>query len=97
MLDGLADGVEKLQPFVDREFLRCSIRRWNALDELHHKVRPAAIGDSGVEYAGDVGVIHHGQGLRFGLEAGQHLFGVHSRFDDLDATLRRTGFVDSAM
>ena len=32
---------------------------------------------------GDVRVVHHRQGLAFGLEAGDHLAGVHPRLDDL--------------
>ena len=29
-------------------------------------------------------MVHHGQGLFFGLEAGDHLLGVHARLDDLE-------------
>ena len=49
----------------------------------------------GVEHAGDVGVVHHRQGLPLGLEAGDHLPGVHARLDDLerDPALDRLGLL----
>ena len=37
----------------------------------------------GVEHLGDVGVVHHRQGLPLGLEPGDDLLGVHARLDDL--------------
>ncbi len=37
----------------------------------------------GVEHLGDVGVVHHRQCLALGLEAGDHLLGVHPELDDL--------------
>ena len=43
--------------------------------------RPSAC--AGVEDLGDVGVVHQGQGLPLGLEAGEHLLRVHARLDDL--------------
>ena len=55
----------------------------HALDEFHHKKRPACIGRTGVEHLGDVEVFHHGEGLPLGLEAGDHLGAVHAGFDDL--------------
>ena len=33
---------------------------------------------------GDVGVVHHRQGLPLGLEPGEHRLGVHPGLDDLD-------------
>ena len=40
-----------------------------------------------VDDSGDVDVIHHGQGLAFGFEAGDDLFTVHARLDDLQSDL----------
>ena len=57
------------------------------MDELHHEVRPARLGRAGVEHAGDVRMVHHRQGLPLGLEAGDHLPGVHARLDDLEGDL----------
>src|SRR5205085_8145753 len=42
---------------------------------------------AGVENAGDVDVVHHRQGLPFGLEAGDDLAAVHARLDDLERDL----------
>ena len=63
----------------------------DALDQLHDEVGPAGVGGAGVEHPGDVGVVHHRQGLPLGLEAGDHLGGVHPRLDDLDGDLAADG------
>ncbi len=59
------------------------LRDRNALDQFHHEVGPAAVGGARIEHLGDVGVVHHGQGLALGLETSDHLPGVHARLDDL--------------
>ena len=69
----------------------------DALDQLHDEVRPARVGGACVEHPGDVRVVHHGQGLPLGLEAGDDLAGVHARLDDLEGDRRSTGSVCSAM
>ena len=53
------------------------------MDQFHHEVGPARFGLPGVKHLGDIGVVHHGQGLPLGLEAGDYLPGVHPRLDDL--------------
>ena len=61
---------------------------WQAADRLareaalEDEVRPAGVGHPGVEHLGDVGMVHHGQGLFFGLEPGDDLPAVHARLDD---------------
>src|SRR5262249_42876079 len=49
-----------------------------------HEVGPARSGLAAVENAGNVGVIHEGQGLALGLKASHHLAGVHARLEDLE-------------
>src|SRR5262249_41770084 len=44
-----------------------------------------------VDDAGDIDVVHHGQGLPFGLEAGDDLAAVHARLDDLQRDLALHG------
>ena len=53
-----------------------------AADELHHEIGPAGLGGAGVEDLGNVRVVHQGQGLPLGLEAGDYLPRVHAEFDD---------------
>ena len=53
------------------------------LDQLHDEVGPAGFCGAGVVHLGNVRVVHHGQGLTLGLEAGDHLLGVHAQLDDL--------------
>ncbi len=45
--------------------------------------RPS-IGRAGLEYLGDVGMVHHRQGLAFSLEAGDDPFGVHAELNNLN-------------
>ena len=63
----------------------------HALDQLHDEVGPAALRRPGVEDLGDVRVVHHGQGLALGLEAGDHPPAVHPRLDDLQGHLAAHG------
>ena len=67
----------------------------HALHQLHDEVGPAAVGRARVEHLGDVRVVHHRQRLPLGLEAGDHLPGVHARLDDLqrDGPLDRLGLL----
>ena len=55
------------------------------------KYGPAGFRGPGVEDAGDVDMVHHGQGLPLGLEAGDDLPAVHARLDDLEGDLALHG------
>ena len=57
------------------------------MDQFHHEVGSARVGGAAVEHLGDVRVVHQRQGLPLGLEAGDHLAGVHARLDDLQGHL----------
>ena len=46
------------------------VRDGNAAHQFHHEIGPAGVGGAGVEDFGDVGVVHHRQGLPLGFEAG---------------------------
>ena len=59
----------------------------DALDQLHDEEGAAVGGRAGVEDAGDVGVVHQGQGLALRLEAGQDVPRVHPRLDQLQRHL----------
>ena len=54
----------------------------DAAHQFHHEVRPARVGRAGVEHLGDVRMIHHRQRLPLGLEARDHLLGVHAELDN---------------
>ena len=56
----------------------------DAAHQFHDEVGPAGVGRAGVEHLGDVRMIHHGQRLPLGLEAGDDLLGVHAQLDDLE-------------
>ena len=56
----------------------------DALDQLHHEVGAAGVGRAGVEDLGDVGMVHQGQRLPLGLEAGEDLAAVHAGLDELE-------------
>ena len=65
VLDRRANLTEQGQPGGQVEAVPVAVLRdRDPLDQLHHKERPAALGCAGVEDAGDVGMVHHGQRLR---------------------------------
>ncbi len=85
VLHRLADRDEQLQPLPRREVVLVAVAGdGHPLDQIHDEVRPADAGGAGVQHAGDVGVVHQGQSLAFGLEAGDDLAGVHAGLDQLD-------------
>ena len=49
------------------------------------------MGFTGVQDLGDIGVVHDGQRLPLGLEAGDHLTGVHARLEDFQRDLGGPG------
>ena len=59
--------------------------------QLHDKIGAARIRRTGVMHFGDVRMVHHGQCLTLGFKAGDHLFGVHPRFNDLQGNLSADG------
>ncbi len=93
VLNGLADRREQFQPLV--EVSSCCIvaklRDRDPLDQFHHKVGPAGLSGTGVEYLGDVGMVHHRQSLPFGFKAGDDLPVSMPGLMIFSATLRRTG------
>src|SRR5258706_11916135 len=52
-------------------------------NQFHDKIRPAGFRRSGIEYFGDVTVVHQGQRLSFSLKTGNDAFSVHARFNNL--------------
>ena len=87
-------GDEELQPLARRELVLVAVvGDGDAADQFHHEVGPAALGGAGVEHAGDVGMVHQGQRLPLGLEAGDHVAGVHARLDDLEGHLAADGLL----
>ncbi len=103
VLNGLAHGNDQLQPLTDREVIVVAVPGDGyAMHELHDEERAPAVGRAGVKDLGNVRVVHHGQGLLLGREAGDDLGAVHSRLDDLesDPTMDRLvllGHVDDAV
>ncbi len=67
------------------------------MHELHYEERAPAVGCAGVKDLGNVLVVHHGQGLLLGLEAGDDLVLSMPGLMILRATLRWTGLSCSAM
>ena len=85
VLDGLTDIDEEADALVRGEAVGVAVvRDRDALHQLHDEEGATALGRPPVVEAGDVGVVHHRQGLALRLQAGQHLFGVHPQLDDLE-------------
>ena len=62
-----------------------------AVHQLHHEKRLAGGREAGVEDLGDVGVVHHRQGLAFLLETLQHRSRIHAGLDQLEGDLAPDG------
>jgi len=84
VLNGMADWHEQLQPLPGSEVMLVAILgNGDALDQLHDEVGLPGVRRPGLEHLGDVGVVHHRQGLFFRLEPGDDLPAVHAGLDDL--------------
>ena len=96
MLHGLADLDEQLQPLrgLSRALSQYSVIGMPRTSSMTKYGRPA-VGRTRIEHLGDVRMVHHRQRLPLGLEAGDHLLGVHARLDDLqrDAAADRLGLL----
>ena len=83
VLNGMTNVDEETQPLNRRQIVLIAVvRDGNAAHQFHHEVGPAGVGGAGVEDFGDVGVVHHRQGLPLGLEAGHDGSGVHPELND---------------
>jgi len=88
VLNRPADGNEKFEPLPGREPVPIAvIGDAGAANQFHGKVRPAGVSRPGLEYLGDVRMVHQSQGLALGFEAGHDLPGIHAEFDDLHGHL----------
>ena len=86
VLKRLADRDEQLQSLAGIEFL--PITEFGdriAFHELHHEIGSPRIGRTGIQHPGDVGVIHQGQRLSFGLKSRDNLLSIHARLDDFQS------------
>ena len=88
VLHRVAHRDQQPQPVADRQSLAVTeLGDGNAAHPFHHEVRPAGLRRTGIEHAGDIRVIHHGQGLALGLEAGDDGLCIHAQLDDLERDL----------
>src|SRR5439155_12147588 len=92
VLDSAADLYEQFEPFAGgKVVLIAEVRDFDAVNQLHDKVRPAGFGGPGVEDSRDVRMVHERQRLPLRVESRDDLLGVHAQLDDLerDATPHR--------
>ncbi len=88
VLHCLAHGNEQLQPLLGGELAPITnVGDGNALDQLHHEVRPTSLRRAAVEHPGDIGVVHEGQCLALRLEPGYDVARVHARLENLQGHL----------
>src|SRR6266481_8574578 len=86
MLYCVADLNKQFQTGSGRQgMLVAVIGDFDALDQFHHKIRPAALGGARIEYVSDVRMVHQRECLSLGLKACNHAFCIHSRFNDLES------------
>src|ERR1035441_6834345 len=61
--------------------------------QFHHEKRTAALRGAGIEYLGNIGVVHERQSLSFGFKPGDDLPGIHAQLDDLEGDPAADGFL----
>jgi hypothetical protein len=82
VLDALANQNEQLQTLTNGElFLVAVFGDGPAHDILHDEVRPALRCFARIKDVRDRGMIHQGQRLALGVEAGHHFPRVHTSLD----------------
>ena len=85
VLHGLADLHEQVQALRDAQLVPVAVfGDGHAGHVLHGEVGPTQLTRARLEDHGHVGVVHEGQRLPLGLEAGNYRLGVHARRDDLE-------------
>ena len=85
VLHRLTHGHEQVQPRFRRHSIVVAITGdRHAAHQLHHEIGSPGLGRTGVEHPRDVGMLHQGERLALGLEAGDYLCRVHAGFDDLE-------------
>ena len=85
VLNRLAHRNQQLEAFLRRETIAITKDRdRDTCDEVHDEVWAARFGGARVEDPGDILMVHECQRLALGLEAGDHLVGIHPWFDDLE-------------
>jgi hypothetical protein len=85
VLDAQADLGEQAQASLVRELPSVAVLRQRfPRHVLHREERKPTRRLSGVEHLGDRGMIHEGERLTLGLEAGDHPLRVHPELHDLD-------------
>ena len=88
VLHGQTNLGKQLQSCPGREAVSVAeFRDRQPVDELHDEERAACLRRSGVKDPGDSRVIHHRQGLPFGIEPCDDLLGIQSQLDDLQGHL----------
>ena len=93
MLDGPANLNEQVQALASIEMVLVAVvGDLDAAHEFHDKIRAAGLGGTGIEHAGDIGMIHQGERLTFSLKAGDNAFGIHAQLDDLEGDPAVDGF-----
>src|SRR2546425_12109762 len=82
VLNGVADLREEGEALTRGQIVLVAILcDGNAPYQLHHEVRPAPVGHTGVEDLGNVWMIHQRQRLTLGLETSDHLLGVYAQLE----------------
>src|SRR5260221_12628957 len=92
VLDGVTYLHEQVDPPASSEILLVAvISDSNAAHQFHHEIGTAGVSRAGIENLGDVWMIHEGQRLTLGLEAGDDRACVHPKLNDLDRDLAPNG------
>ncbi len=85
MLNRAANLREQIEPLRRAQLVLVAVfGDPDPTDQFHDKVRPARLCRAGIQDLRDVGMVHHRKRLALRLEAGDHLFSIHSEFYQLE-------------
>ena len=88
VMHAVADLQEQIETIAGGQPISVAVRRDGlALGVLHDEVGAALWRGARIEHLGNGRMVHHGQRLTLGLEAGDDSGGVHSGLDHLDGHL----------
>src|SRR5579859_2777688 len=59
----------------------------HSANQLHHEKRTSTLSRPGIEYLGNIGMVHHRKCLPLQLESGYHLTRVHAELENFDGDL----------
>ena len=94
VLNGAANLQKQIKAFFGRQaILVAELGDLDASNQFHHEVGSSGRRRARIQNFGNVRVVHQRESLPLRREAGDHLFGVHAKLDQLESDPPTDGFL----